>query len=96
MSTGNEVRLELLIGTLVVDVDGIPLGRIEEVRAHRRGSECYIDEYVVGREGLAQRLGLHALGLTHKHEPSVIPWKKLDLSDPAHPRLTCRIADLGS
>ena len=93
MSTENKVHLELLIGTLVVDVDGKRVGRIEEVHAHRKGAECYIDEYVVGRAGLAERLGAR---WKPARKPSVIPWQTLDLSDPAHPRLRCRLGELES
>lgn len=92
------VRLELLIGKLVRDKDGKRVGKIEAVHAHRTQRDCVIDEFIVGREGLAERLGssiiTRAFGFRPSRNPGTIPWRELDLSDPEHPRLRCRIDEL--
>jgi len=105
MSTSKktEVKLELLLGSRVVDVNGERVGHIEEVLADRDGDELLVTHYLVGRYGLFERLSLFHVGVgllrylggraMSKH-PHRIPWEKLDLSDPEKPRLTCSIDEL--
>ncbi len=95
MST-REVHLELLLGRRVRDSEGKPVGRLEEVRADRVDQECLVREFHVGPHALLERL---SVGLARtfggpRHAATVIPWDKLDLSDPEHPRLTCRASEL--
>jgi sporulation protein YlmC with PRC-barrel domain len=107
MSTSkkNEVKLELLLGTRVVDSNGVRVGRIEEVLADRDGEELLVTHYLVGRYGLFERFSIYHVGVgllrylgsrAQSVKPHRIPWDKLDLSDAAHPRLTCSIDDLKS
>ncbi|HJP57833.1 MAG TPA: hypothetical protein VJ847_12500 [Gemmatimonadales bacterium] len=89
MTTG-EVHLELLLGRLVRDSDGRPVGRIEEIEAERVDLLCLVKEFHLGPHALGERLAvpvLHAFGRARK--PLRVPWDLLDFSDPAHPRLTC-------
>ncbi len=99
----NEVKLELLLGRRVVDVDGVRVGRIEEVLAEREGDELLVTEFHVGTYGLLERLSIFHIGTgllrylgghAMSAKPHRIPWEKIDLSDPEHPRLTCSIAEL--
>jgi sporulation protein YlmC with PRC-barrel domain len=105
MSTSkkNEVKLELLLGSRVVDVNGERVGRIEEVLADRHGDELLVTTFLVGRYGLFERLSIYHVGVgvlrylggqAQSAHPHRIPWEKLDLSDPEHPRLTCSIEEL--
>jgi sporulation protein YlmC with PRC-barrel domain len=105
MSTSkkNEVKLELLLGSRVVDVNGERVGKIEEVCADRDGDELLVTEYLVGRYGLFERLSIFHVGVgllrylggqAQSKHPHRIPWEKLDLSDPENPRLTCSIDEL--
>ena len=105
MSTSkkNEMKLELLLGRRVVDVNGKRVGRIEEVCADRNGDELLVTEYLVGRYGLFERLSIFHVGAgllrylggyAQSAHPHRIPWEKLDLSDPEKPKLTCPIDDL--
>jgi sporulation protein YlmC with PRC-barrel domain len=97
-----ELKLELLLGRQVVDVAGDRVGRIEEFRAEQQGDEWVIMQYLVGAAALAERLSIRSLvaktlgffGLHDRPQGFSIPWEKLDLSDPEHPRLTCTIAQL--
>jgi sporulation protein YlmC with PRC-barrel domain len=90
-----EARVELLIGKRVLDREGKPVGRIEELRAERRGRELVVTEYLVGAYGLLERLSalrigryfLRAVAPSRSIEEQVIPWDRLDLTDPARPRL---------
>src|ERR1700760_1314747 len=98
-----EVKLELLIGRRVVDVDGLFVGRIEEVLAEREGDQLLVTEYHVGTQGLFERFSVYGIGArllrylgarANSAHPHRIPWDKLDLSDSEHPRLTCAAGEL--
>jgi sporulation protein YlmC with PRC-barrel domain len=103
--TKNEVKLELLLGRNVVDVDGAPVGAIEEVLADRNGDELLVTHYLAGRYGLFERFSILHIGMgllrylgsrAQSAHPHRIPWDKMDLTDPEHPRLTCTIDELKS
>lgn len=107
MSTSKktEVKLELLLGTRVVDINGERVGRIEEVLADRAGDELLVTHYLVGRYGLFERFSIYHVGIgllhylggrAHSTKAHRIPWDKMDLADPEHPRLTCTIDELQS
>ena len=91
-----EVRLDLLLGRTVVDAAGARVGKLEEVRAARRGDECVALQFLVGSRALLERLALEALRgsvlgrLLPRRSRYEIPWELMDLSDPEHPRLTVR------
>jgi hypothetical protein len=96
----NEIHLELLLGRRVIDPDGEVAGRIEEVRASQHGEELLVDEYLLGPHALMERLSASIasfpiLGsLSRKRRPVKVPWERLDLSDPEHPRLLCTLDEL--
>jgi hypothetical protein len=96
----NEIHLELLLGRRVIDPDGEVAGRIEEVRASLHGEELLVDEYLLGPHALMERLSASfasfpVLGsLGRRRRPVKIPWNRLDLSDPEHPRLLCTLNEL--
>ena len=107
MSTSkkNEVKLELLLGRRVVDINGQRVGRIEEVLADRDGDELLVTHYLVGRYGLFERFSIYHIGMgllrylgsrAQSANPHRVPWDKMDLSDARHPRLTCSIDELKS
>ena len=91
-----EVRLELLLGRKVRDTRGRPAGRIEEVLADREDLDCIVREFHLGPHALLERLSLPLLRLVRgpSHGLRRIPWDRLDLSDPDHPRLTCTVEEL--
>ena len=95
-----EVNVELLLGRGVYAQNGRRVGRLEEVRASLEKGACFVDEYLVGNYALFERLAslhlgralLHTFGLrSHGYR---VPWDKLDLTDPARPRLLCTVAEL--
>ncbi|HEX3070646.1 MAG TPA: PRC-barrel domain-containing protein [Thermoanaerobaculia bacterium] len=99
----NEVKLELFIGRRVVDANGVKVGRIEEVLAERDGEDLLVTHYLVGVYGLFKQFSIQHFGAgvlrllgarAFSRKPQRIPWDKLDLSDPDHPRLTCGIGEL--
>ena len=96
MSARREIRLERLMGKLLVDAGGVAVGRIEDVEAYPDGDEDYlVTHVVVGPAGRLARMlaSLHqlptlsALGVGRKPRTRRIPWTWLDLADPSHPRL---------
>ena len=94
MST-REVRLELLLGRKVRDVDGLIAGRIEEIRADRSAEECYVRDFLLGPAALIRRMLGEVTGLPFARTmrlgaaaPICVPWELMDLSDPDRPRVT--------
>ena len=93
---GRERRVELLLGRRVFDPDGECLGRIQEIVADFADGACLVRAYLVGRQGLAERLGggrlTHALvgllGGGRGYEGWVVPWDAMDLADAERPRCT--------
>jgi sporulation protein YlmC with PRC-barrel domain len=101
MSARREVRLERLLGLLLVDATGVPVGRIEDVEAYPDGEEYLVTHVVVVPEGwlaglrasMHQLPTLRTLGLGRKPRTRRVPWTWLDLSDPSHPRLLPTVAE---
>jgi sporulation protein YlmC with PRC-barrel domain len=97
-----EIRVELLLGCRVFAQNGRSVGRIEEVCADRQGAELVVTEFLIGTFAAFDRLSAWNIGRTvldlfsqrSKHGGYRVPWSKLDLSNPARPRLTCRVEDL--
>jgi sporulation protein YlmC with PRC-barrel domain len=98
----SEIHLEKLVGKKVVDSAGEAVGRIEEVRAEWYRDECFINEYLVGRYAVLERLsawhlGRAILGLLPRRATYTgyrVPWDAMDLGDPEHPRAICPRSEL--
>jgi hypothetical protein len=103
---GRRVRVQDLLGRKVVDAEGKSAGRIEELRARVRDGRCEVDRFDLGREGLLERLSVGGVSLElitllgGRRGASAgghhVPWEQMDLRDPVHPRLRCRVGDLES
>jgi hypothetical protein len=95
MTQPREVRLERLLGWLLVDEFGVAVGRIEDVEAEPEGDAYVVTYALVGPERRLARLlafthqlpTLRAMGLGRKPRVRRVPWAWLDLTDPWHPRL---------
>jgi sporulation protein YlmC with PRC-barrel domain len=95
MTRRTGLRLERLLGRLVVDHLGIAVGRIEDVVTEPDGEAYLVTHVIIGPEGrLAQLFAfgyqlptLLAVGLGRKPRTRRLPWAWLDLADPEHPRL---------
>ena len=93
-----EVALHRLLGRTVRDPAGRTLGRVEELRAsielHEQGNDYVVTEFHVGSFGAIEgfagahfaRLLLHRLGRLAPYESYVIPWDRIDLTNPDRPR----------
>lgn len=91
----DELYLDQLLGRTVVAGNNRRVGRLEEFRSEQRGDYFYIVEFVIGAAGLMERLnvGVKALFGVGGHG-KIARWDQLDISDPAHPRLTCSVDEL--
>ncbi|MFN2635584.1 MAG: hypothetical protein ABR585_00960 [Gemmatimonadaceae bacterium] len=90
-----EINVERLLGAKVFDVNGEAVGRIEEIRADRKGDECLVESYLVGASAVVERMSAWTLIrpirklLRAREVVSVyrVDWPDMDLSDPQQPRL---------
>ena len=100
--SAREIHLEQLLGRTVHDADGRRVGDIEEVTVDTGSGEWQVTEYITGPIGMLERLaaaqiGLWLVGLLGGGKSPAgyrIPWQQLDLTDPRHPRVRCRKAEL--
>jgi sporulation protein YlmC with PRC-barrel domain len=95
------VHVEWLVGQRVRDAEGKSLGRIEEIVAEISGTDWIVLEVHLGPGALMERLleisTLFPLsGLLRRRfgERIRVPWDRLDLNDPSHPRATVRRDEL--
>jgi hypothetical protein len=91
-ATDVTLRLDRLLGRVVLTANNRRLGRIEEFRAERRDGEWVVVGFVIGAAGLLERLGFGArllIGLERRG--FVARWDQLDLSSPDRPRLSCSV-----
>ena len=98
-----QIHLGRLLGRKVCDPSGKSAGRIEEVHAHEsQDGQCVIDEYMLGEHALMERLSFSGaaalfvdqLGGRRPNVSHKVPWDKMDLSDPMHPKIRCRVDEL--
>jgi hypothetical protein len=92
----NELRVEQLLGRRVRDAAGQVVGRLEEFRARRNGDAWEVTEFDLGRTALLERLAIRHFGWVPGKRPAGYRarWDQIDISDPAHPRLTVPVEEL--
>ena len=106
------MRLSDLLGSDVVDVDGEVVGEVSDVRLVQDGpplagidAALRLDALVVGRGGLAVRLGFHrhrvkgpaplkALFASLERRARFVPWTAVASWDHGQVRLSCPACDL--
>jgi hypothetical protein len=94
ITPSREIRLEEILGRVVLTAAGRPVGRIEEVTVMPEGEDYVVRDVVLGDLGLRARLfsmaaqlpTLKALGFGGRYRVRAVPWEWLDFSDPAQPR----------
>jgi sporulation protein YlmC with PRC-barrel domain len=97
-----DIKVELLVGTKVHDLDGKNVGRIEEIRVERHENALLVEAYLIGASALIERLSARTLVrpirrlLRTRHIYSVyeVPWQDLDLTDPKRPVVRIAKRDL--
>ncbi|MBZ9864589.1 hypothetical protein LB515_04305 [Mesorhizobium sp. CA15] len=91
------VNLEHLAGRRVCSESGKSIGYIEEIIAEQDGDDLVVTEFHIGIFAAFERLSASTIGtalldffrLRRRSGLYRIPWDKLDITDPAHPRLLC-------
>jgi sporulation protein YlmC with PRC-barrel domain len=96
-----EIRIEQLLNRTVLGVDGGAVGRIEEVCAETRAGDLVVTEYRLGsyaalKRSFASSIGIGIFRPRRRRQEYRVPWNKLDVTDPQHPRLTCIVEELRS
>ena len=99
--TSQQIHAELLLGEKVFALNGLPIGRLEELRTEINKGHCFVSEFLVGSYAVLERLAawrlgralLRVLGARHG-EGYRIRWDQLDLSDPRRLRLLCDVDEL--
>ena len=88
-----EVRVEDLLGRVVRNAAGRPVGQVDDIRVLPEGDDYVVHEILIGELGwlpklfkaAAQLPTLQALGVPRRYRTRPIPWSWLDLSDPERP-----------
>jgi hypothetical protein len=97
-----DIKVELLVGTKVRDLDGRKVGRIEEIRVERQEEALLVEAYLIGASALIERLSARTLVrpirrlLRTRHIYSVyeVLWQDMDLTDPKRPVVRIAKRDL--
>ena len=98
----SELRVGLLVGRRVRDVNGRMVGRIEDLHTEHHEGVLEVKTFLVGGTGLIARLDVPLVHnsilrvITWAYEklkgghPAgyAVSWRHMDLSDPLHPRTT--------
>ena len=90
-----ELDLYDILGRKVHDANGEYAGRLEEIEVERGEESCAVMNYLVEHRGLIDRITAwaitdslqKAIPVREKSCPYRVPWDKMDLSDPDHPRI---------
>jgi len=96
------IHAEHLLGRTVRDIKDRRAGRIEEIEVENSSHGCFVTGFVLGAQGLLQRLSFRGIGplfipwLTAKapRRAKAVPWQQMDLTNPKRPRLRCHKDDL--
>jgi hypothetical protein len=90
-----EIRLELALGRRIRAKNGRSIGRLEEVRAEKRGDSWEVANVRIGPAALFERIGAGtSLFGGRKEKGWIARCDQIDLSDPALPRLTAPFSEL--
>ena len=97
-----EVHVELLLSNRVLDKNGETVGRIEELHGKQSGQDFEVIEFMLGPDALLERIttwmpGSRLLKVLTGGKFGTryrVPWDKIDISDPYHPRLLLRKSEL--
>ncbi len=94
------IHVELLLGERVFAMNGLPIGRLEEIRTHVNKGHLFVSEFLVGKYALLERLAAWRIGrgllrvVGKRKDGYRIRWDQIDLSDPQHPRVLCDVDEL--
>jgi len=97
----HQLHVELMLGEKVFAVNGVSIGRLEEIRTEGYRGHYYVTEFLVGSYAVLERLAAWRIGRTvlrvvgaKRKEGYRIRWEQLDLSDPRRLKLMCGVDEL--
>jgi sporulation protein YlmC with PRC-barrel domain len=97
----HQLHVELLLGEKVFAMNGLSIGRLEEIRTEINRGHFYVTEFLVGSYAVLERLAAWRIGRAllgvfgaKRREGYRIRWDQLDLSDPQRMRLRCEVDEL--
>ena len=95
------IHVELLLGEKVFALNGLAIGRLEEIRTQINKGHCFVSEFLVGSYAVLERLAAWRIGRAvlrvfgaRRQEGYRVRWDQLDLSDPRHLKLLCDVEEL--
>jgi len=96
-----QLHVELLLGEKVFALNGLAIGRLEEIRTQINKGHCFVSEFLVGSYAVLERLAAWRIGRAvlrvfgaRRQEGYRVRWDQLDLSDPRHLKLLCDVEEL--
>jgi len=96
-----QLHVELLLGEKVFAMNGVSIGRLEEIRTEVNRGHLYVTEFLVGNYAVLERLAAWRIGRAvlrvvgaQRKEGYRIRWEQLDLSDPQRLKLMCEVDEL--
>jgi sporulation protein YlmC with PRC-barrel domain len=96
-----QLHVELLLGEKVFALNGLAIGRLEEIRTQINKGHCFVSEFLVGSYAVLERLAAWRIGRAvlrvfgaRRREGYRVRWDQLDLSDPRHLKLLCDVEEL--
>jgi len=96
------IHAEHLLGRTVRDIDDQRAGRIEEIEVENSSHGCFVTGFVLGAQGLLQRLSFRGIGplfipwlaAKAQQRAKAVPWQQMKLTNSKRPRLRCRKDEL--
>ena len=99
--TKRQLHVELLLGEKVFAMNGVSIGRLEEIRTEGNRGHFYVAEFLVGSYAVLERLAAWRLGRAvlrvvgaQRNMGYRIRWDQLDLSDARRLKLMCEVDEL--
>lgn len=104
--TAREIRISELVGRRVRDMDGRPVGRVEEliceIALRPDGRDYVVRELHLGAAGFLEAIAggrlmrslFRTVGRGAGYTRYRVPWEAMDLADLARPRIRMRREDL--
>jgi len=96
-----QLHVELLLGEKVFAMNGVSIGRLEEIRTEVNRGHFYVTEFLVGNYAVLERLAAWRIGRAvlrvvgaQRKEGYRIRWEQLDLSDPRRLKVKCEVNEL--
>ena|SRR5690349_8444992 len=96
-----QIHVELLLGKKVFALNGVSIGRLEEIRTEINRGHFYVTEFLVGSYAFLERFAAWRIGRAvlrvvgaQRSEGYRIRWEQIDLSDSQRMRLRCEVDEL--